>query len=161
MNTTKRYRLLKDLPDAKAGDTVYWDNFAKEYYVGTSTGSRIYIQESNIHNVEWFTPITIEEEVPPTFTVEEIIIIKEILVKTHHFELASKTREIERAMKGMPPVPPTPSEDKRVEKDLGWNYETIKDLKVTAEQMKVYVNGLPLNLSPTKEQIIEAINNLY
>lgn len=48
---SKRYRLLKNLPDCKAGNQIIWDEKACEYFGRTSGGSKIYFQELTIEHI--------------------------------------------------------------------------------------------------------------
>ena len=202
MNTKKRYRLLKDLPITLAGTVFVQKEFNSSVYKPENGGWLEEVPEELVMGCpEWFTPITIEEEVREKvlFTEDEI---KKLIRAIRDGAMGYDTRSflngrLNEMVAAKKSVPPTPSEDKGVESRIpvlitedgvskykGDNvyfadtkgneascwYELPRSLnKVqfdisgykyfnTLEGAKAY---LQKPKSPTKEQIIEAINNLY
>ena len=70
-DTTKRYRLLKDLPDSKVGDIYIWNDGMVDvnaYYKNGDTDSSYWCKENVENNPEWF-----EEVLPVSEPVKEMV----------------------------------------------------------------------------------------
>ncbi len=121
-----KYKLLQDLPDAKAGTILTWDGNNCYDYESSRTGQisesetmSWYRKEFVEATPEWFTPITIEEEVPFVWTDELVGEYGEWYRKEQGSGwkyLGWDRIEAFKDYKGIKqPVPPTPSEYKGVE----------------------------------------------